>query len=102
MKVLVIAPPMASPGGIQRYTATLIRALQELLGDQNVRCRAIPAGAGMKGNGRFSMRLKLLFGRQSVWEAARWRPNLIICTHLALGPIGWLLANLGSRRYWIV
>jgi glycosyltransferase involved in cell wall biosynthesis len=48
------------------------------------------------------LRLKLRFGWQAVREAARWRPDLIICTHLALGPVGWLVATLRGRPYWVV
>jgi len=53
-------------------------------------------------DGRLSSRTKWQFGRQSLAEAARWRPDLIICVHLALGPVGWLLAVLGRRPFWIV
>jgi glycosyltransferase involved in cell wall biosynthesis len=48
------------------------------------------------------MRAKWRMGWQAAREAARWRPDLIICVHLALGPIAWLLAGLGRRPYWIV
>jgi len=101
-RVLVLAPPLSSAGGIQRYTASLIRALRDLLGDRNVRCLAIPDTANGNGHGRFSAGLKLRFGSQALREAARWSPDLIICTHLALGPIGWLLASLRRRPHWIV
>jgi len=102
MRVLVLAPPMAGVGGIQRYTATLIRALKDLLGDESVRCVALPEMANGSRHGRFSAGLKLRFGWQAAWEATRWRPDLIICTHLALGPVGQLLSNLRRRPYWIV
>ena len=101
MKALVLAPPLASAGGIQRYTACLVRALQEVLGGQNVRCIAIPESANASAHGRFSAALKLRFGWQALWESARWKPDLIICSHLALGPIGRLLAILGRRPYWV-
>ena len=89
MKALVVAPPLAGAGGIQRYTACLVRALQDLLGDQNVRCLAIPDDPvdGL-ARGRFSAGLKLRFGWQATWESTRWKPDLIMCAHLALGPIG--------------
>jgi glycosyltransferase involved in cell wall biosynthesis len=48
------------------------------------------------------MGLKLRFSWQAAREATRWGPDLIVCTHLALGPIGRLLANLYRRPYWIV
>jgi len=102
MKVLVLAPPLASAGGIQRYSATLMRALGDLLGDQHVRCVAIPETADRHEEGRFPLRSKLRFGWRALREAAGWQPDLIICIHVALGPIGWLLASLGRRPYWIV
>ncbi len=102
MKALLLAPPLARAGGIQRYTATLARALRDLLGDQSVRCIAIRETHDRSSQARFSMALKLRFGWLALRDAARWKPDLIVCTHLALGPIGWLLANLYRRPYWII
>jgi glycosyltransferase involved in cell wall biosynthesis len=101
-RVLVLAPPLTAPGGIQRYTATLIRAVKDLLGDESLRCAAMPEVPDRNRQGRFPMGLKLRFGWRAAREATRWRPDLIICTHLALGPIGRFLANLHRRPYWIV
>jgi len=62
MKILVLAPPLESAGGIQRYTGCLVRALRELFGYQNVRCVAIPESTNSTAHGRFSAGLKLRFG----------------------------------------
>ena len=98
MKVLVLAPPLSSAGGIQRYTACLVRALQEILGRENVQCRPFP-DRGMPACTVDSRReLKLRFGLQALWGSTRWQPDLMICTHLALGPIGSLLAQVASGR----
>jgi glycosyltransferase involved in cell wall biosynthesis len=51
---------------------------------------------------RLSARSKWRFGWQAAREVIRWRPDLIICAHLALGPVGRLLATVGRRPYWIV
>ncbi len=102
MKALVLAPPLASAGGIQRYTLILVRALADLLGGENARCIAMPEVPNGNGYGRFPAGLKARFGWQAIKEAARWKPDLIVSTHLALGPVGWLLANLHRRPYWIV
>ena len=102
MKVLVLSPPLSSAGGIQRYTLGLVRALGELLGAENVRCVAIPESADQKDRGRFSASLKLRFGLQALWESLRWRPDLIVCAHLALGPVGRRLASLRRRPYWVM
>jgi glycosyltransferase involved in cell wall biosynthesis len=103
-KVLVLSPSLASVGGIQRYTKTLIRALKDELGDQAVRCVTLaePASHEGKMTQRLSAGSKLIFGWQALKEATRWQPGLIICTHLALGPIAWALANVGRTPYWIV
>jgi phosphatidylinositol alpha-1,6-mannosyltransferase len=102
MKVLVLAPPMAGAGGIQRYTQALVQALKHILGEENVRCLAIPVAPDGSGRGRFLARSKLTFGCHALWEAVRWRPDLAICTHLALGPLGWSVASIGHCPYWIV
>jgi glycosyltransferase involved in cell wall biosynthesis len=102
MRTLVLAPSLARAGGIQRYTACLVRGLQELLGGQNVRWIAVAEPANGSSNGRFSAGSKLRFAGKSLWESTRWKPDLIICTHLALGPVGWLVAKLARRPYWIV
>lgn len=102
MRVLVLAPPMASAGGIQRYTTTLVHGLKDLLGDESVRCLAMPEVLPGNGRSRVLARSKLNFACRALWEAVRWRPDLVICTHLALGPVGWLISRLGHRRYWIV
>jgi phosphatidyl-myo-inositol dimannoside synthase len=93
---------MATPGGIQRYTATLVQALKDLLGDQSARCITISEGLNRHGNGRLARRVKLRLVCHALWETARWRPDVIICTHLCLGPVGCLLARICHRPYWIV
>ena len=102
MRVLVLAPPLTGIGGIQRYTHTLVQALKHLLGNESVRCLAISDVPDANGGGRFPAREKVRFGCQAFWEAIRWRPDLTLCAHLALGPTGWLLANLVRRPYGVV
>jgi len=43
MKILVLAPPIGTAGGIQNYTATYVRALREVTGEKNMRMIAVPA-----------------------------------------------------------
>ncbi|HEV2382726.1 MAG TPA: glycosyltransferase family 4 protein, partial [Terriglobia bacterium] len=121
MKVLVLTPPLGSAGGIQRYTLTLVRAIKELFGEESVHVvsmseRAVPQAVARASRpwadmarmampqrkARVSVLLKLRFGWQAIGAVARWSPDLIICTHLALGPVGWLAATVGERPYWIV
>jgi len=100
MRVLVLTPPLGSAGGIQRYTLTLIRALEDLFSQHSVRC--VTASGNRNKKGRFSVGVKLRFGLQAITEVARWQPDLVICSHLGLGPVGWLVATLAERPYWIV
>ena len=102
MKVLLLTPSLERPGGIQRYTATLARALKDLMGIQSVRCMALNEDLIGPGNARLTARSKWGFGWQAAWEAVRWQPDLIICAHLALGPIGWLVRILAGPPYWII
>jgi len=100
MRVLVITPSLADVGGIQRYSVTLIRALQDLLGNNQVRCLEL-AAPKHKITGRLSAVSKLWFLCVAVCGAT-FRPNLIVCTHLSLGPVGWLLSTTIRRPFWIV
>jgi phosphatidylinositol alpha-1,6-mannosyltransferase len=102
LKVLVLAPPLGGTGGIQRYTQTLVHALNQVLGCKEVRCCAVPEGRGKNSRGQFDVRAKLEFALKGLWQAVKWQPNLIICTHLAVGPIGWLARRVARIRYWIV
>jgi phosphatidyl-myo-inositol dimannoside synthase len=102
MKVLLLTPSLASAGGIQRYSTTFIRAFKDLLGDQYVRSIALPEPSKRPTHNRLSTRSKWRCGWQAVWQVARWKPDLIVCTHVALGPIGWLLARFASRPCWVV
>jgi phosphatidyl-myo-inositol dimannoside synthase len=102
MKVLLLAPPLGRAGGIQRYTAMLEQALEDLLSAENVRCVAVEDNTGGVAPRHFTGRTKLRFALRAWRRSGGWRPDLIICTHLALGPIGWLLARLNQGRCWIV
>jgi len=102
MKILMLTPSLEKSGGVQRYSATLARALQDLEGVQSVRCASLDEDPVGQGTTRLSARSKWRFGWQAISDAVRWRPDLIICTHLALGPIGRLAGVLAGSSYWIV
>ena len=99
--VFLLASPLGRPGGVQRYTETLTEAFQDLLGRDNVRRIELPEAPG-QGSARIPWALKCGFAWRAVWEIVRQRPDLIVCTHLGLAPIGWLLGKLGRRPYWVV
>ncbi len=98
-RVLVLSPSLEERGGVQRYTTTLSTALRQILQPQNVRLLAI-AGAG-KGHAKLSFLTKARFVGPAVRTAMGWRPRLIICTHVGLAPLGWLLRFLFRSRYWV-
>lgn len=100
MRVLVLTPPMADAGGIQRYTSTLVWGLKDILQEGNVRC--ISLGGTPRVSGRISAGTRMNFACRAVSQALRWRPDLTICSHLALGPVGWLASRMGQCPYWIV
>ena len=102
MRVLILSPALGTTGGIQRYTAALLRAFADVVGDGQVRCLALPDVSQTLGPVRLPVLSRLHYLCQAFWQNAVYRPDLIMCTHLSLGPIGWLLARLGGCPYWIV
>lgn len=103
MKVLVLVPPMENAGGIQRYSATLVRALNEIVNDWDVKMLAIqrPQSKRIGEQTGLGLRVKSRFVLQTLWGAAYWKPDLVICTHVGLAPIGWLLRALWQCSYWV-
>ncbi|HLX00310.1 MAG TPA: glycosyltransferase family 4 protein [Candidatus Acidoferrales bacterium] len=104
MKVLVLAPPMGTAGGIQQYTATLVAALAKILGEENVRLVAVASQAEARADGSLALRksVKLLFLTRVLWGAITWRPDLVICTHLGVAPAALKVKSLFHKPYWVV
>jgi phosphatidyl-myo-inositol dimannoside synthase len=101
-KVLVLCPPTGGVGGIERYIQALMEALQDLLGEQNVCGMALPETPRRRGAARLPAQLKWRFARRVLEEGGRFRPDLVVCTHLAFGPLGWLFQRLHGRPYWVI
>jgi phosphatidyl-myo-inositol dimannoside synthase len=103
-KVLVLTPSLQSAGGIQRYTRTLTRALEEILGAGNLRTVAAgePEVNIRTGILKLHASARLRFAWRAFWGMVGWRPGLIICTHLSLGPAGWAARLFTRQPYWIV
>jgi phosphatidylinositol alpha-1,6-mannosyltransferase len=102
-RTLVLTPSLLNPGGIQRYTRTLQHALEDLLGAPSVHAvAAAEPEVGAGGKLALPLSARLRFAWQAISEAVRWHPNLIICTHLSLGPFGWMVRALTGRPYWVV
>jgi glycosyltransferase involved in cell wall biosynthesis len=104
MKILVLVPPMGSSGGIQRYTATLVRSLEDILGKDDVRAVAISAEPVLRGGGTYALSLgtKVRFFAAALMQALFWYPDLTICTHIGVAPTARVIHRALGIPYWIV
>jgi len=104
MKILVLAPPMGATGGIQNYTATLVRALKEIIGEQNARVVAVPAEASAHSDGNVSLGsvTKLRFLASAITAAIFWRPQLVLCAHVGISPVARMIHRITGAPYWVM
>jgi phosphatidylinositol alpha-1,6-mannosyltransferase len=104
MRILVLAPPLGTTGGIQRYTKTLVQALAEILGSENVRMLAISAEPESRPDGTFALRsrVKARFLLSAIATAIRWRPQLVLCAHVGIAPIARLIQIFTTVPYWVI
>ena len=104
MKILVLAPPMGDTGGIQNYTATLVRALREIIGEKNVRMVAVPAEASTRADGNAALGpiTKLRFLLSAISSAIFFRPELVLCAHVGISPVARLIQKLTGTPYWVM
>jgi len=98
-RVLVLSPSLEERGGVQRYTTTLATALGQILPAENVRVLAV--AWTRRGPAGLSLLTKIRFVGSAVRAAIGWRPRLVICTHVGLAPLGWLLGFLCRCRCWV-
>jgi glycosyltransferase involved in cell wall biosynthesis len=104
MKVLVLAPPLGATGGVQIYTKTLVRALEQILGKANVHLLAVPVEPRLSPNGDLSLSpgVKIKFLAASLSKAISWRPQLVICAHVGVSPVARIIQRVTGIRYWVV
>jgi glycosyltransferase involved in cell wall biosynthesis len=104
MKILVLAPPMGATGGIQNYTATLVRALHEIIGEENVRMVAVPEEAAARSDGTAALGrvTKTRFLTSAIGSAIFWRPQLVLCAHVGISPVARLVQRLTGAPYWVM
>ena len=104
MKILVLAPPMGATGGIQNYTATLVRALRDILGEENVRMVAVPAEASTRANGNAALGpvTKIRFLLSAISSAIFWRPQLVLCAHVGISPAARMIHRITGAPYWVM
>jgi phosphatidylinositol alpha-1,6-mannosyltransferase len=104
MKILVLAPPMGSTGGVQRYTETLVRSLEKILGAGEVRVVSVSAEPLVRDDGRLALSpgAKLRFLMTAVIHALVWRPRFIICSHIGVTPAARVIHLFFGIPYWVV
>jgi glycosyltransferase involved in cell wall biosynthesis len=102
----------AVKGGIQAYSRHLINAVQAVVGPDNLQVFSKnDTRAGLNGfsslrcngSGDWPRRLRNpAFVCRILRAVLVDRPDLIILTHLNLGPVAYWLARLAGTRYWSV
>jgi phosphatidylinositol alpha-1,6-mannosyltransferase len=104
MKVLVLAPPMGATGGVQTYTRALVQSLEQILGKENVHLLAVSAEPRVNSDGEASLApgVKFRFVAASLWKAILWRPQLVICAHLGVAPVGRIIQQVTGAPYWLI
>ncbi len=112
MRILILATDIYTHGGIARYTCALASALGDLVGGENVHVLAALSGNGSANAPtrlrvtetiatRTTLTSKLRFAdRALALGGAKY--NLLICTHLALAPVAWMIRRLQRVPYWVV
>ena len=104
LKVLVLAPPLQAVGGIQNYVQTLFAALQNVLGEDDVRIVAVPGEPERRDDGSSALPpfVKVRFLVSALAAAISWSPDLIICAHIGVAPAGRIIQKLTRIPYWVV
>jgi phosphatidyl-myo-inositol dimannoside synthase len=102
MKALILTPSVESVGGVQRYAKTLMEAFEDLLGAENVRRVMLPDAQTHGNRMCIGPSARFWFTCQALREGVRFRPDLIVCCHVGLAPVGWLVHVAIGRPYWVV
>jgi len=101
-RILYLSPGVFDKGGISRYSRFQVRALRELLGEDNVSVlsllppdafgfeRTFPVDFASLGP---SLPGKALFAAASASAALRARPRVVWSGHLGIGPLGLAIAR---------
>ena len=103
-KVLVLAPSLDGIGGVQNYIRTLVEALRDVLGDDRVRMVVVPeeAKARLDAPPALGTSAKVRFFVSAVSVAISWRPDLVICAHVGVAPVGRLIQRFVGIPYWAI
>lgn len=103
-KVLVLAPSLQAVGGVQNYIRTLVAALRDILGTDNVRIVEVSAEPAIRSDGTSRLRphVKLRFFVSAFAAAISWSPDLIICAHVGIAPVARHIQKVKQIPYWVV
>jgi phosphatidylinositol alpha-1,6-mannosyltransferase len=119
VRVLYLTPGVFDKGGISRYNRFQIRALREAFGAQNIRVFSLmgrqpgdfeePFETDFAGSMPLSTESRALFAISALREALLFKPDLVLCALVNLGPIAFLCGkpsgalvaqNIYGREIW--
>lgn len=98
-RLLILALDRREHGGIQRYVDALERAAIAQLGAANVRVVAV---RDPERPARSRLARRLAFVRATFAQLRRLRPDVVVCTHVALLPVARPLSAAFRARLWVV
>jgi phosphatidyl-myo-inositol dimannoside synthase len=103
-KVLILAPSLKGIGGVQNYTKTFANALRDVLGSDRVRVVSVQEEARARRDGPPALRTsaKIRFVVSAIAAGIAWRPDLVICAHVGIAPVGRLIRKFTGTPYWVV
>lgn len=90
MKILFLASDLNQTGGIQRYNKNLLRAISE--SGEEVFLIEFKNGLTEKISFVFKLFIKVL----------QLKPDIIICSHINLAPIGYFLKVFLGKKYLVI
>jgi phosphatidylinositol alpha-1,6-mannosyltransferase len=109
MKILYLTPGVFDKGGIARYCRFQIRALREAFGEKNVKVASLmgrqygdleePFEVDFAGSMPANKASRALFSLATADLARRSRPDVVLCAHVNMGPMAFLLAKAARARF---
>lgn len=103
MKVMVLSPPLKPFGGVQAFTQTLVRALEQVNGPHSSRLIAVrPRIDALRTDAKMGWWPKAALLSAALSMQMFWRANLCICSHVGLARVGRLLRSVFGCPYWVV
>lgn len=103
-RLLVLAPPIASVGGIQTYTSRMFGALERILGHEHVRMVAVAAEPQQMQHGKEALgfSVKARFLARALAVAVSRQPELVISMHLGTARAARIIQQVRGIPDWLV